>query len=304
MPVEIIEQRTAGSLAERLAPDSGHEVVVHWLGQAGFVVQAGRRRILIDPYLSDTLAEKYRGSPTPHERLMPAPIDPDGLGPVDLVLATHHHTDHMDPGTLAPLARRQPALRFLVPRAARDEALRRAGVPEDRLILIEAGERVEVWPGLAVVAVRAAHETLERDADGLHRFLGYALVFDGFGPLPLTLLHAGDTVPFAGQVEEVARLRPDLLLLPVNGRPPALAAHGIAGNMTLDEAVQLTISTGTPAMLAHHHGLFAFNTLPLATIENRAVTPNLPIRLLSARVDVDVRLRRTADPAPAGLHGA
>lgn len=295
MPVELRERRAARPLAERLTPDSGPEVVVSWLGQAGFLIQAGRRRILIDPYLSDTLAEKYRGTPTPHERLMPAPVDLDGLGPVDLVLVTHHHTDHMDPGTLAPLARRQPRLRLMVPRAARSEALRRAEVAPDRLILIEAGERIEPWPGLSVAAVRAAHETLERDAQGFHRFLGYALVFDGLGQGPVTVLHSGDTIPFAGQVEEVGRLRPDLMLLPVNGRPPALAARGIAGNMTLEEAVQLTALTGAPAMIAHHHGLFAFNTLPVATIEERAAVPDLPIRLLPARRDVDVRLRWSAE---------
>lgn len=304
MPVEIVEQRCAGRLAERLTCDSGHDIVVHWLGQAGFVVQAGRRRILIDPYLSDTLAEKYHGTPTPHERLMPAPLDLEDLGPIDLVLVTHHHTDHMDPGTLAPLARRHPLLRVLVPRATRLEAMRRADVAEDRLILIEAGERIEVWPGLTVMAVRAAHETLERDPEGLHRFLGYALVFGGPGRAPITLLHSGDTVPFAGQVEEIGSLRPDLLLLPVNGRSPALAARGIAGNMTLEEAVQLTVLTGAPAMLAHHHGMFAFNTLHLARIEERAAMPGLPIRLLPAREDADVRLRWREGPArQAGLLG-
>lgn len=294
MPVEIVEQRFAGPLAERLTvSDTGREVVVHWLGQAGFAIQAGRQRILIDPYLSDTLSDKYRGTATPHERLMPAPIDVESLGPVDLVLVTHHHTDHMDPGTLAPLARRHPHLRIVAPRAARAEAMRRAEVSEDRLILLEAGERASVLPGVAVVAVRAAHETLERDAEGYHRFLGYALVFEDLGGQPVTLLHSGDTIPFDGQIEEVARLRPDLLMLPVNGRSAALKARGIPGNMTLDEAVTLTVGTGAPAMIAHHHGLFAFNTLPLATIDKKAAAPGLPIRLLPAQQGLEVRVRLT-----------
>lgn len=287
--VEIVEQRFVGPLADRLAVcDPGRDIVLHWLGQAGFLVQAGGRRILIDPYLSDTLAAKYRGTATPHERLMPAPIDVDTLGRVDLVLVTHHHTDHMDPGTLGPLARRHASLRFVVPRASRAEAVRRAGVTEERLILLDAGERVDIWPGLAVVAVRAAHETLERDAEGNHRFLGYALlVGKGRG---VTVLHTGDTVPFEGQADEVARLRPDLLLVPVNGRS---AARGVPGNMTLDEALDLTSRTGAAAMIAHHHGLFAFNTLPLAVIEQRAAAPDLPTRLLPAREGLEVRVRLT-----------
>ena len=49
----------------------------------------------------------------------------------------------------------------------------------------------------------------------------------------------------------------------MNGRSAELTARGIPGNLTLDEAVALTINSGAPAMIAHHHGLFEFNTLPL-----------------------------------------
>ena len=132
-----------------LAPDG---VWLHWLGQAGFVVSAGGRRLLIDPYLSDTLADKYRGSATPHERLMPAPVSVDGLGAIDLVLVTHHHTDHMDPGTLGPLAAAQPALRFVVPAASLDEAARRTGVAPARLLPLDAGASLRPWPGVPVSA--------------------------------------------------------------------------------------------------------------------------------------------------------
>lgn len=69
MPVEIVEERFAGPLATRLTvSDTGREIVVHWRGQASFVIQPGRRRILVDPSLSDTLTGKYRGTATPHER--------------------------------------------------------------------------------------------------------------------------------------------------------------------------------------------------------------------------------------------
>ncbi len=294
MPVEVAAGRFAGSLAERLrAPRAAGEVVLHWLGQAGFVLTAATTRVLVDPYLSDTLAEKYRGTATPHERMMAAPITVGDLDPLDLVLCTHHHTDHMDPGTLAPLAALHPELRFVVPRASRAEAMRRAGVGADRLVPLDAGERVEALPGLAVEAVRAAHETLERDADGCHRFLGYALSFGLADATPVTVLHAGDTIPFAGQVEELARLRPDLMLLPVNGRSAALAARGVPGNLTLDEAVGLTAAVGTPVLLAHHYGMFAFNTLDPAAVEAKASEPDLPVRLVPAREGLEVRLRVT-----------
>jgi L-ascorbate metabolism protein UlaG (beta-lactamase superfamily) len=278
-----------GASREALAASQGDpKVRVYWLGQAGFVFQAGGRRLLIDPYLSDTLADKYRGSATPHERMASPPIDLPGLGKVDLVLATHHHTDHMDPGTLSPLAQAQPSIRFVVPRASRTEALKRIDASENRLVLLDAGETFEPWPGLSVAALRAAHETLELDEKGDHRFLGYGLVFRRAGRADVTVIHSGDTIPFKGQLEEIRQLRPDLLLLPVNGRSAALTARGIPGNLTLDEAVALTIDSGAPTMIAHHHGLFAFNTLPLEIIERKARESGLPVRLIAAREGLEV----------------
>jgi L-ascorbate metabolism protein UlaG (beta-lactamase superfamily) len=286
--LNVLERRFEGSLAQRLtAAKSSVSVTLYWLGQAGFIMQAGVRRLIIDPYLSDTLAEKYRGTATPHERMERPPVDPAGLGRIDLVLITHHHTDHMDPGTLARLAQLHPDLRFVVPRASRTEGLKRTGAPNDRLIPMGAGEQIEPWPGLSIVALRAAHETLETDPKGNHRFLGYALIFR-LEDHDISIIHSGDTIPFAGQGEDYRRMRPDLLLLPVNGRSEALAARGIAGNLTLDEAVALTVESEAPAMIAHHHGLFAFNTLPVADIERKAMEPRLPIRLIPARLGLEV----------------
>jgi L-ascorbate metabolism protein UlaG (beta-lactamase superfamily) len=290
MAAELVSRDFEGPLASRLALVEDEAIVVNWLGQAGFIIRDGRRRILVDPYLSDTLAIKYADTPTPHDRLMPPPITVEELGRVDLALITHQHTDHMDPGTLAPLARLNPRLRFVAPRAARTETIRRAGVSDERLILLDAGETASPLAGVQISAIPAAHETLERDADGFHRFLGYGLAITQSGRAPVSLVHSGDTIPFPGQVEEVARLRPDLLMAPVNGRSARLAALGIAGNMNLDEAIELTVRSGAPAMIAHHHGMFAFNTLPLAEIEARAAAPGLPIRLIPAREGLEVRL--------------
>ena len=292
VPVEIVEGRFEGCLAERLAGlGETSDIVLHWLGQAGFLITAGPIRVLIDPYLSDTLEEKYRGTATPHDRLMPAPITVDELPRIDLALATHHHTDHMDPGTLASLARAQPAVKFVVPAASYDEAQRRIGADPDRLLLMDAGEEIEPLPGLRITAIRAAHEDLARDEKGHYRFLGYGLTFSIGDQAAVTIVHSGDTILFEGQTEEVAAVHADLLLLPVNGRSARLKAHGIAGNLTLDEAIDLTARVGAGTMVAHHHGLFALNTRPLAEIERKAAEPGLPIRLIPARVGLELRVQ-------------
>ena len=242
-------------LAEHLVGQPADGVSLYWLGQAGFLIRAGGRTLLIDPYLSDSLAEKYRGTRFPHERMMPPPIAIGELPPVDCVLVTHQHTDHMDPQTLTPIAKAFPACRFVVPRASTEEAVKRIDVPPARLVAMDAGESVEPLAGVRIHAVRAAHETLERDTHGNHRFLGYVLETGG-----VRIYHSGDTVPFDGLVDDVKPLAPDVALLPVNGRRPDLGANGVPGNLSLEEAVDLARALGAGAAVFHHYGLFAFNT--------------------------------------------
>ena len=47
------------------------QVALWWLGQAGFAVRVGSHTFLIDPYLSDSLAKKYKGQQFTHQRMMP-----------------------------------------------------------------------------------------------------------------------------------------------------------------------------------------------------------------------------------------
>jgi L-ascorbate metabolism protein UlaG (beta-lactamase superfamily) len=287
MPARLTAHPRASALAAHLAAPAGAELALHWLGQAGFVIEGAGRRLVIDPYLSDSLARKYAGRLYPHERMMAAPVSPLQLGAVDLVLSTHQHTDHMDPDSLAPLLAQQPHLRLVAPRACRDEARRRAGIGDERLLLVDAGERIAPLPGVAVIATRAAHETLERDQAGRHRFLGYVIEIAG-----CRIWHAGDTVPFDGMVAEVAALEPDIALLPVNGRSAALLANGVPGNLALDEAIGIGRDVGARAIIAHHFGMFEFNTADPATIDQAAMRlaeNGAGTRLLRAALDTVYR---------------
>ena len=284
MRASLTERWFDGTLARRLAAPRQVGVSLFWLGQAGFLIETGGRRVVIDPYLSNSLGRKYGHTPFPHTRMMPAPVTVAELGDVDLVLCTHHHTDHMDPETLALLAARDPHLRFVVPAASLASARERVGVSDDRLIPIDAGDRIELLPGLQIHAVRAAHEALERDHAGRHRFLGYVVEAGG-----LRLFHSGDCVPFEGQCEEIAAAGIDLALLPVNGRSELLRRVGIAGNFTMAEAVVLCEACGIPAMIAHHYGMFAFNTVDPASID--AASMKASFQLVRARTQVEYGLR-------------
>jgi len=274
-----------GSLLARLAASrAGTGMLLYWLGQAGFLIETGSCRLLVDPYLSDALAAKYRGKAFNHERMMAAPITPYALPAIDLVLCTHHHTDHMDGETLSTIASRFADTRFVIPAATQALAQERIGVDRQRLISVDAGDRLELGRGVRLSVLRAAHETLQCDEGGHHLFLGYGIEAAG-----VRVFHSGDTIPFKGQNAEIVSFAPDLALLPVNGRPEALQSAGIAGNLTLDEAVDIAMKCNVPAVLAHHYGMFAFNTVAPDLIDARAKTA--PRALLHrARVGIEYRL--------------
>ncbi|WP_130835869.1 MBL fold metallo-hydrolase [[Erwinia] mediterraneensis] len=263
-----------GTLAERLRrtqpPVRGVELF--WLGQAGFILRNAEHCVVIDPYLSDSLAEKYRGRPLAHTRIMPAPIQATSLTNVTHILVTHHHTDHMDGATLAPLLNASPDVQLILPRAALTLASERIPLSgAENITGVNAGESLQLASGLSVHVVRASHETLEQDDAKNYRFLGYVIQMGG-----ITIFHSGDTVPFAGQVEELAPLAIDLALLPVNGRSENLRAQGIPGNMSADESLLLCVQCKIQYMIAHHYGLFDFNTADPAALDMMARSVSRP----------------------------
>lgn len=242
---------------------SGEEVGLVWLGQAGFAFRHLNWRLLIDPYLSDHLAHKYAGTEFPHERMMPSPIGAEEVRDLDLVLCSHRHSDHMDPGSLSTLANHNPHCRFIVPRVNVEVAVR-LGVAEARLIPVNDGDTIHASDAVAIHVIPSAHESLQTNERGEHHFLGFILKLGA-----ITLYHSGDTVVYDGLPGRLREWRIDLALLPVNGHHPQLTFRGIMGNMNFDEAATLCRAAGIGALIPHHFGMFTFNTVDPAGLRRQ-----------------------------------
>lgn len=230
-----------------------HQAGLHiwWLGQSGFLLAHHGHFVLLDPYLSDSLTEKYARTDKPHVRLTRRAIDPLKLDFISVAAITHNHTDHLDAQTLKPLMDVNADLAVIVPAANRTFAADRLGVDPLELLAIDAGETIEVC-GFSFTAVPAAHETVERDAAGRCHFVGYIVRAGEW-----TVYHSGDTIRFDGMAEHLRSFKVDVALLPINGREPQ---RRVAGNLSGPEAAQLAHDMGAGIVIPCHYEMFAFNT--------------------------------------------
>lgn len=239
----IVDVRNAGREPGRLH--------LWWLGQSGFLVQCGRRHLLFDPYLSDSLTEKYADTDKPHERMTERVIDPRKLDFIDVVTSSHNHTDHLDADTLKPLMDANAMLRLVIPAANHDFVCKRLGCDPAWPVRTDAGETINV-ADIEFTAVPAAHEDLERDSEGHCRYLGYVVRCGQW-----TLYHSGDTVLYEGMEETLQKFNIDVAILPINGRKPE---RRVAGNLNGAEAAKLAHDIGARLVIPCHYDMFAFNT--------------------------------------------
>ena len=192
-----------------------------WLGQSGFLLKRDGRFLLVDPYLSDSLTAKYAATETPHVRMTRRVVAPERLDFVDVVLASHGDTDHLDPETLPHVGGT-----LVCPAGIANLARKRAGREP---VTLSEGESVEV-AGFSIAAVPARHP-------GDH-CVGY--VIDG------RIYHSGDTEAIEAPAHDV-----DIALVPINGK---------LWNLDGEEAARLAHSTAAALAVPMHYDMFEFNT--------------------------------------------
>ena len=246
---------------------------IWWLGQSGFLLQWQGRHVLFDPYLSDSLTAKYAATDKPHERMTARVVAPERLDFIDVVTSSHNHTDHLDAETLGPLLAVNRGMRLVIPEANRAFVAERLGCDREMPFGLDDGESVRVGD-FEFSGIAAAHETLETDAQGRHRFLGYVVRCG-----PWTVYHSGDTVDFGGLVERLKPFNVDVAILPINGSRPE---RRVAGNLSGSEAAGVARAIKAGLAVPCHYEMFTFNTAPPDEFQAAAAALGQPVRVLRA----------------------
>jgi L-ascorbate metabolism protein UlaG (beta-lactamase superfamily) len=141
----------------------------------------------------------------------------------------------------------------IVPRANVNFAAERLQISPERLTTIRAdGEAIQIDP-FTFHAIPSAHEMVEQDENGDHRFIGLVIQIGKW-----TIYHSGDCISYDGLVQRLRNWNIDLALLPINGRDPA---RGVPGNFSTSEAAQLGKQINAGIVIPCHYEMFEFNTV-------------------------------------------
>ena len=202
---------------------------VTWLTQSGLLFENKRMKILVDPYLSDSLGE------IKPEKKRKIPVDESFFEvKPDVILITHDHIDHLDIVTLK---------RFLD--AAEKPLLVLSGESSYRKLVELGGNHNyvllsphSVWSeqGVTFYSVHAEHT--DRTAVGF-------IIDDG----KETFYVSGDTLYNYDVIDDVLDLAPDgvdFAFLPINGK---------GNNMNARDAADFAYEIGAKCAIPLHYGL-------------------------------------------------
>jgi len=220
------------------------ELRVTFINHATVLVQIDGLNLLTDPVWSDRIGPVSFAGPT---RVRPPGIRFEDLPPIDAVVVSHNHYDHLDLPTLRRVgAAHNPRFFVGLGNASTLHDARIANVQE-----LDWWQTVELRNGVRLTAVPAQH-TSNRGLADRDRTLWAGFVIEGRGGYAY---FAGDT----GFGPHFAQIRdrfgpPRLAILPIGAFRPEWFMHPV--HVSPAEAVEAHLVLGAHRSVAMHFGTF------------------------------------------------
>jgi len=205
--------------AKIFATTPGSGLRVTWMGHATSIVEIDGVRILIDPVWDERAAPTSWTGP---KRFFAPPLALNDLPPIDAVIVSHDHYDHLGAGTIRALAHVSSVenARWVMPLGV-SAIVKQLGVPAARCVELDWMDSTQVGP-VRVTALPARHfsgrglfnrfETLWASfslAGPQHRvyygadsgeWAGFQEIGARFGPFDLSMLEIGASNPLWAEI--------------------------------------------------------------------------------------------------------
>jgi L-ascorbate metabolism protein UlaG (beta-lactamase superfamily) len=224
---------------------SPEEITSAWLGHSSVLVNFFGFNVLTDPVLFRRIgADTHFGTVGPKRLVAPA-LTPSQLPPIDLVLISHAHMDHLDLGTLRSL----PGNPVAVTAHSTEDLLVGTSIRQATGLRWGEQKRVATRNGEAIVrAFEVKHWGARWRHDTYRGYNGYVVEREG-----KKIIFGGDTA----SIDSFRPLRSsgsyELAIMPIGAYRPWVCSH-----CTPEQAARMTNDSGAKYLLPVHFKTFAF----------------------------------------------
>lgn len=261
----------------------GNALRVSFVGQVTTLIQTQGLNILTDPLWSERTSPLTWVGP---KRVHPPGIRFEDLPPIDLVLISHNHYDHLDLATIERLWRRDKP-RILTPLG--NDTLIHTRIPDAHIETRDWGQQIDINPQLGV-HFEPMHHWSARSPFDRNRALWAAFILTTPGG---NIYFVGDSGFGGGEYFHQAKAKYGsfrLAILPIGSYDPRWFMG--YGHMHPEESIQAWNLIGRPFMLPTH-----YRTVQLA--DTGYDKPLIDLRAAMAAVKAEENCIR---PLMAGEH--
>jgi L-ascorbate metabolism protein UlaG (beta-lactamase superfamily) len=242
----VMTRRTGHSRPPTLAGNG--QLGVTFIGHSSFFVQIGGLNVVVDPNFARWLFVL--------KRLRHPGLRVSDLPPIDAVLVTHAHFDHLHRPSLRAIARATRRLSgerpvIICPQNVRDLVF---DLGFERVVELQWWEAARMG-GVEITATPANHWGARVIRDMHRGFGGYVLRAGKH-----SIYHSGDTAYFEGFHEIGNRLRPEVAMLPIGAYHPESFR---AVHTSPEDAVQAFCDLKARWMVPMHYGTFKLSHEPM-----------------------------------------